>query len=185
MKLRHYNHLVCSCADHEDGVSTPDSVTASYLSVAVLATLPGTSMSTNEEIIRELYAVAEGASLNLDRFVALFAQDGYFLDMSSGQKWTGAEVRQPLEGLASTFPDFHRELLKVYSAANDVIVVELRLQGTHAGDFPIPGGVLRATGRRFDVPCCDVFVMEAGKVKAFHCYNMRSVWLEQLGAGKG
>jgi ketosteroid isomerase-like protein len=140
-------------------------------------------MATNEEIIRELYAVAEGASLDLDRFVALFAEDGYFLDMSSGQKWTGAEVRQPLEGLGSIFPDFHRELLKIYSAADGVIVVELRLQGSHAGDFPIPGGVLHATGKRFDVPCCDVFVLEQGKVKAFHCYNMRSVWLEQLGAG--
>jgi ketosteroid isomerase-like protein len=184
MKLLTYNPFVCSCADHEDGVSTPGIVTAPYLSIAVFATLPGTSMSTNEEIIRELYAVAEGASLDLTRFAALFAEDGYFLDMSSGQKWTGAEVRQPLEGLASIFPDFHRELLKVYSAADDVIVVELRLQGTHAGDFPTPGGVLRATGKRFDVPCCDVFVMERGKVKAFHCYNMRSVWLEQLGAGK-
>ncbi|WP_255517631.1 nuclear transport factor 2 family protein [Herbaspirillum sp. SJZ107] len=185
MKLRPYNHFVCSCADGEHGDGTPNIVMASCLSLAFLATSPGTSMSTNEEIIRELYAVAEGASLNLERFVALFAEDGYFLDMSSGQKWTGAEVRQPLEGLASTFPDFHRELLKVYSAADGVIIVELRLQGTHAGDFPIPGGVLRATGKRFDVPCCDVFVMEGGKVKAFHCYNMRSVWLEQLGAGKG
>lgn len=142
-------------------------------------------MSSNEEIIRELYKVAEAASPDLDRFVALFADDGYFLDMSSGQKWVGAQVRQPLEGLGSIFPDFHRELLKVHPAANDVIVVELRLQGTHAGDFPLPGGgVLPATGKRFDVPCCDVFVLGQGKVKAFHCYNMRSVWLEQLGAAE-
>lgn len=140
-------------------------------------------MPTNEEIIRELYAVAEAKSLDLDRFVALFANDGYFLDMASGQKWTGAAVRQPLEGLGAPFPDFHRELLKVYSAADGVVVVELRLQGTHEGDFPIPGGgVLPATGKRFDVPCCDVFVVENGKVKSFHCYNMRSIWLDQLGS---
>jgi ketosteroid isomerase-like protein len=182
MKLRAYNLFVCSHSDHGDDDSTLilSRVIFIYRSHCDLT---GTRMPTNEEIIRELYAVAESASLDLDRFVALFKEDGYFLDMSSGQKWTGAEVRQPLEGLASTFPDFHRELLKIYSAANDVIVVELRLQGTHAGDFPIPGGVLRATGKRFDVPCCDVFVLEQGKVKAFHCYNMRSVWLEQLGAG--
>lgn len=142
-------------------------------------------MSTDEEIIRELYAVAESSSLDPERFAALFADDGYFLDMATGQKWVGAAVRQPIEGLQSVFPDFHRELLKVYSAAPGVVVVELRLQATHAGDFPIPGGVLPATGKRFDVPCCDVFVLEQGKVKAFHCYNMRSVWLEQLGARKG
>jgi ketosteroid isomerase-like protein len=140
-------------------------------------------MPTNEEIIRELYAVAEADSLDLDRFAALFADDGYFLDMSSGQKWTGEAVRQPLEGLAAPFPDFHRELLKVVSTGDGVVVVELRLQGTHQGDFPLPSGAtLAGTGRRFDVPCCDVFVLENGRVKAFHCYNMRSVWLEQLGA---
>ena len=142
-------------------------------------------MSTNEEVIRELYAVAEAASLDAESFVDLFAQDGYFLDMATGQKWTGTEVRQPIEGLGSIFPDLHRELLKIYSAADGVVVVELRLQGTHAGDFPTPGGVLRATGKRFDVPCCDVFVVEQGKVKSFHCYNMRSIWLGQLGVGNG
>lgn len=101
--------------------------------------------------------------------------------MPSGLKWTGADVRQPMEGLKKPFPDFHRELLRIYSAADDVVVVELRLQGTHKGDFAIPGsGVLPGSGRTFDVPCCDVFVVKEGKVKAFHCYNMRSTWLEQL-----
>jgi len=138
-------------------------------------------MATNEEIVREVYAAAEASNLDLDKFISLFAEDGYFLDMASGMKWTGAEVRQPIEGISSTFPDFHRELLNVYSAAEGVVVVELKLQGTHQGDFAIPGGgVLPASGKTFDVPCCDVFIVQNGKVKAFHCYNMRSVWLEQL-----
>lgn len=140
-------------------------------------------MPTNEEIVREVYAAAEARNLDLDKFVSLFADDGYFLDMASGMKWTGAEVRQPMEGLEKPFPDFHRELLAVHPAADGVVVVELRLQGTHKGDFPIPGGsVLPASGKKFDVPCCDVFVVKDGKVKAFHCYNMRSAWIEQLTA---
>jgi Ketosteroid isomerase-related protein len=138
-------------------------------------------MPTNEDVVREVYAAAEAANLDLDRFVSLFAEDGYFLDVPSGLKWTGAEVRQPIAGISRPFPDFHRELLKVHSAGDGVVVVELRLQGTHKGDFMIPGGAfLPATGKRFDVPCCDVFVVEDGKVKAFHCYNMRSMWIEQL-----
>lgn len=140
-------------------------------------------MPTNEEIVREVYAAAEAKDLDLDKFVSLFADDGYFLDMSSGMKWTGADVRQPMEVIEEPFPDFHRELLAVHSAADGVVVVELRLQGTHRGDFPLPGGgVLQASGKTFDVPCCDVFVVKDGKVKAFHCYNMRSVWIEQLTA---
>ncbi len=102
--------------------------------------------------------------------------------MASGQKWTGAELRQPVEGLASTFPDMHRELLHVYSTSEEVVVVELRLQGTHEGDFHTPAGVLSATGKKFDVPCCDVFHVRDDKVRSFHCYNMRSIWLDQLGA---
>mgnify|MGYP003624151942 CR=1 FL=1 len=140
-------------------------------------------MPTNEDVVREVYAAAEARNLDLDKFVSLFGEDGYFLDVPSGLRWTGCEVRQPMEAIGKTFPDFHRELLKVYSTEEGVVVVELRLQGTHEGDFIVPGGgVLPATGKRFDVPCCDVFVVAKGKVQAFHCYNMRSVWLEQLGA---
>lgn len=140
-------------------------------------------MPTNEEVVREAYAAAEAKDLDLDKFVSLFADDGYFLDVPSGLKWTGAEVRQPMEGIQAPFPDFHRELLKVYSAGEGIVVVELRLQGTHKGDFMVPGGgVLPGTGKRFDVPCCDVFEVKDGKIKAFHCYNMRSTWLEQLTA---
>lgn len=126
---------------------------------------------TNEAIIRELYRVAEGDSLNADTFVSLFADDGYFLDVSSGQKWTGQEIREPVLGLILAYPDMHRELLKFHSTADDVVVVELKLQGTHQGDLPLPDGVLRATGKMFDTPCCDVWQLKDGKVKSFHCYN--------------
>lgn len=142
-------------------------------------------MITNEQIVRAVYAAAEARSLNADKFVSLFASDGYFLDMASGQRWTGEEVRQPIAGLASIFPNMHRELVKIYSTADDVVVVELRLQGTQAADFPIPGGVIPSNGKAFDVPCCDVFHLEGGKVVSFHCYNMQSIWLAQLTAAAG
>lgn len=137
-------------------------------------------MATNEEVIREVYALAEAKQLNPDRFAELFGEDGYFLDMSSGQKYVGDDVRQPVMALASIFPDFHRELLQIYSTSDDVVVVELKLQGTQEGDFPTPAGVLPASGRKFDVPCCDVFHVKDGKVKSFHCYNLASIWLDQL-----
>jgi ketosteroid isomerase-like protein len=129
------------------------------------------ALSTNEALIKELYRVAEARSLDADRFVSLFADDGYFLDMSSGQRWTGKEVREPVTGLISAYPDMHRELLKFYHTADDVVVVELRLQGTHKGNLPLPDGMLRPTNKPFDVPCCDVWRLEDGKVKSFHCYN--------------
>jgi ketosteroid isomerase-like protein len=136
-----------------------------------LAQSVGQREPTNEEVISEVYEVAEAPNLNADKFASLFADDGYFFDMSSGQRWTGQKVREPVTGLISAYPDMHRELLKFYSTADDVVVVELKLQGTHKGDLPLPGGVLRATGRKFDTPCCDVWKLKDGKVKSFHCYN--------------
>ena len=32
-----------------------------------------------------------------------------------------------------------------------------------------------------DAPCCDVFLIENGKVKSFHCYTAATVLLGQLG----
>jgi steroid delta-isomerase-like uncharacterized protein len=139
-------------------------------------------MPTSEAIIREVYASAEAKGLDAEKFISLFADDGYFLDMASGQKWIGQDLHQPVKGLASAFPDLHRELLRFYSTDDKTVLVELKLQGTHRGDLPVADGVLPPTGRTFDVPCCDVFHLADGKVKSFHCYNMKSIWLDQLGA---
>lgn len=136
-------------------------------------------MTTNEQIIRDVYAAAEGVSLDPDGFASLFHDDGYFLDQASGMRWTGDDVRQPIQGIASAFPDMHRELLSFYSVG-DAVIVELRLQGTHRGDLVTPKGVLPPTGETFDIPCCDVFHLRDGKVVSFHCYNEFPAWLSNL-----
>jgi steroid delta-isomerase-like uncharacterized protein len=138
-------------------------------------------MTTNEEIIDELYASAEGDSGDADRFASLFHDDGYFEDESSGMRLYGRDVGQLIRAVSEAFPDMHRERLRTY-ATDDTVIVELKLQGTHLGDFHTGEGVLPPTGRAFDVPCCDVFRLRDGKVEAFHCYNQLSVWLKQLGA---
>lgn len=138
-------------------------------------------MPTNEEIIRQVYEAAEASVRDTEKFISLFAEDGYFLDVPSGTRWVGSDVGQPVEALFVAFPDMHRELLKIHGSG-EVVVVELRLQGTHKGDFHIAGGVLPATGRTFDAPCCDVFRLKDGKVTEFRCYNDVSTWLDNLGA---
>ncbi len=94
----------------------------------------------------------------------------------------GEEVRQPIAGLVSIFPDMHRELVKVYSTAHGVVIVELRLHGTQAADFPVPGGFIPSNGKAFVVPCCDIFPLEGGKIVSFHCRNIKSIWVAQLTA---
>jgi predicted ester cyclase len=137
-------------------------------------------MRTNEEIVRELYSDAEGKSLNLDKFVAAFARDGYMLDVPSENKMQGQAIAASLAGFTAAFPDIHRELEHVY-VVGDTVIVELRIQGTHDGAL----GDLPPTGRKIDVPCCDVFRLQDGKVVAFNCYNMANMLQKQLGMSGG
>ncbi|BFO57286.1 hypothetical protein [Acidovorax sacchari] len=46
-------------------------------------------MTTNEDIIRQLYALAEGTGRDADKFAALFHADGFFQDESSGMRLYG------------------------------------------------------------------------------------------------
>lgn len=139
-------------------------------------------MTTNEEIVREAYRLAEGDTLDGPGFRALFTENGTFNDMPNSLTFRGDEIPQALAGLAGAFPDIHRELLGVH-ALGDVVAVELRIQGTHLGEFPTPAGVIPPTGRRIDVPTADLWHLRDGRIETFNCYNAANVWLAQLGAG--
>lgn len=139
-------------------------------------------MRDNETIIRELYAVAEGEPSDMEAFVSAFSSDGYMTDIPAGATLRGKAIGDYIGTLADAFPDIHRELFSIYVSGN-VVVVELAIRGTHKGALSLPSGVVAPTGRRIDVPCCDVFHLENGKVVSFHCYNAASVMQQQLGIG--
>jgi ketosteroid isomerase-like protein len=81
---------------------------------------------------------------------------------------------------AAAFPDMHRELYHMYFM-DDVVVVELSLNGTHRGDLVLPAGTIPPTGKVMKAPCCDVFHLVDGKVTSFDCYVAVPILLEQLG----
>jgi ketosteroid isomerase-like protein len=135
-------------------------------------------MSTNEDIIRNLYQLAEVK--DVPGFVKVFTEDGYFYDVSAGQKYYGQDIGKTVDIYARAFPDMHRELYSVY-VSGDVVVVELSLNGTHKGPLVLPAGTIPPTGKEFHAPCCDVFHLVNGKVKTFHCYTAATIMLGQLG----
>jgi ketosteroid isomerase-like protein len=141
-------------------------------------------MLRNEEIIRELYAAAEGQGTDIEKFVSLFSEEGYMYDIPSGIKFRGQAIGDSIAGLASAFPDVHRELISIYVVEN-VVVVELATRGTHKGELALASGTLAPTGKSIDVPSCDVFHLESGKIISFHCYKAASVMQQQLGVGLG
>ena len=136
--------------------------------------------SENEKIIRSLYAVAETQDSKL--FTSLFTEDGYFYDVSAGVKYYGKEIGKTIDIYATAFPDMHRDLIDIYVKDDEnLVIVELTLNGTHKGPLELPVGTISATGKVMKTPCCDVFHIENGKVKSFHCYTAGTIMLGQLG----
>lgn len=134
----------------------------------------------NEQLIRRLYHLAEATSKDTPKFVSLFADGGYFYDVAGGKKYYGRDIGLTVDVYATAFPDMHRELDRFYFHDN-VVIVELSLNGTHEGDLAMPAGVIPATGKRMRAPCCDVFHLEGEKVASFHCYVAVPILLAQLG----
>jgi ketosteroid isomerase-like protein len=134
---------------------------------------------TNEEIIRRAYDIAE--EKDIQGWIDGFTPDGVFVDHSVEATYVGpSEVAKPVEWYGAAFSNMHRELYDVY-VSGEVVIVELALQGTHDGALRLPFGILPPTGKDMDAPCADVFKLEGGKIKRFHCYPEASVILTQLG----
>ncbi|WP_313441002.1 ester cyclase [Novosphingobium sp.] len=136
-------------------------------------------MTDNLQTIKDLYAAAEGDSLDLAGFLACFSEDGYARNVPAQMDFRGEDIALVAGGMAEAFPDVHREIFSI-DAVEDLVVVELAIQGTHRGTLMTPAGPLPPTGRRIDVPCCDVFRLKGGKVASFHCCNAATILQQQL-----
>jgi ketosteroid isomerase-like protein len=132
----------------------------------------------NVAVVREAYAIAERK--DLEGWINVFTPDGVFNDNSVGETYRGRNLADPVRNYGAAFSNMHRELYRVYSDGN-VVVVQLALQGTHDGPLQLPFGELPATGKKMDAPCCDVFEIEDGKIKRFDCYPEGSMIFAQLG----
>jgi ketosteroid isomerase-like protein len=137
-----------------------------------------TNMTASEKVVRDGYAIAERQEV--EAFIAHFTPDGVFRNKGTGQEFQGRDVAIPLKIFATAFPDMHRELHRIYTTG-DLVIVELSLQGTHNGPLDMGMGIIPPTGQRMDAPCCDVFTVKDSKIQVFNCYPSVFVMLWQLG----
>lgn len=129
--------------------------------------------------VRNAYDVAERK--DLEGWIACFTENGEFTDNSVGITYRGRDLAIPVRNYGTAFSDMHRELGRIYTDGN-IVVVQLALQGTHDGPLELPFGELPATGKRMDAPCADVFELdEDGKIIRFDCYPEGSIIFAQLG----
>ena len=132
----------------------------------------------NEQVVRKAYQIAEDK--NVDGWVDAFTENSTFNYESIEVVYRGPDqLGKTVEIYATAFPDMHRELYRMYSTG-DIVVVQLALQGTHLGPLSLTRGA-SPTGKKMDAPCCDMFEISDGKIKRFDCYPEGSGVLTQLG----
>jgi steroid delta-isomerase-like uncharacterized protein len=79
------------------------------------------------------------------------------------------------------FPDGEVEVIRQL-AGEEGVTNEGIYRATHTAPMPLPdGSEVPPTGRRIEVPFCEVWRIEAGKVKSLHSYSDNLIVLGQLG----
>ena len=94
----------------------------------------------NEQVIRTLYSLAEAKSKDTPKFVAQFADGGYFYDVAAGKKYFGNDIGVTVDIYATAFPDMHRELYSLHTFDDQVLVEAVLFLTRKAVDPGDPGG---------------------------------------------
>ncbi|MBI2394555.1 MAG: ester cyclase [Deltaproteobacteria bacterium] len=122
---------------------------------------------------------------DLDKAVSIIATECEFQEMPTGQKFRGPEgVRQDLQMWLKAFPDGKCNITNVI-ANGDLVAVEFTGVGTQNGPLTGPDGKeIAATGRRAEIPFCDVHQIRNGKVVRVRSYYDQGSMMRQLGLMK-
>lgn len=111
---------------------------------------------------------------------ALFSPDVVTVEPAAGTMRGLAAFTGYMAAFHTAFPD-GRLNLKTAVEAGDTIIVEGSFTGTNTGPLMGPGGEMPATGRRLDLPFCDVFEARDGKIVAHRVYYDQVAFMKQLG----
>jgi hypothetical protein len=137
----------------------------------------------NLAVVLQAYHDGEGASLDPQGFMNLFAADGVLNgigDVNGQASLRGAQLSGLIVFLAQFLPDIHRELKQI-TVSGDVVCIELSIQGTFLGPFQTPVGPIQPTGAKIDFPTADFWYLRRGKVEVFDCHIAFATLYAQLG----
>lgn len=118
---------------------------------------------------------------DFDRAAELTAPDAEWVNVATGQTFHGPEgARQFLAGWAGAFPDSVVETTYALGGERGA-TLEFVGRGTQTGPLPSPAGDIPPTGRRVEVPFCQVLEIEGGKVRRARLYFDAFGMMQQLG----
>ncbi len=78
------------------------------------------------------------------------------------------------------FPDLHWEM-REFIEGSDTVVAEGVFIGTNSGTMVGPRGLIPATGRRVELPFCDIWKVRNGRIVENRIYYDQVTFLVQLG----
>jgi steroid delta-isomerase-like uncharacterized protein len=122
---------------------------------------------------------------NWDQAKAVFAEKGIYDEKATGRRIQGiAQIIEAWQGWAEAIPDSKATFVAEY-ACGDTAILEVVWKGVHSGPLQMPTGTIPASNKRIEVPACQVFKVESGKVQSFSHYFDLVTLLTQIGAFKG
>jgi steroid delta-isomerase-like uncharacterized protein len=132
---------------------------------------------TRERLVRE-HMESENEH-RFDATMETFHHPRYEL-VATGEVHDGeAEVAAYFEETRAAFPDQRNELISLHHA-DDAVIVEANLYGTHDGPFR----GLPPTGRSFEMRFCAIFVFEEDRLVCERVYFDAGSILQQLGVAR-
>ncbi len=138
--------------------------------------MPGTLGDRREAVVRE-HMESENRR-EFERALATFAHPRYEL-IASGEVYDGKDAVSRYYAVSrAAFPDQRNELRAIHQA-DDAVIVEFDLMGTHKG--PLRG--IAPTGRQFTCRMVALFLFEAGedRIVCERVYYDSATILRQLG----
>jgi steroid delta-isomerase-like uncharacterized protein len=122
---------------------------------------------------------------NWDKMKAVFAEGGVYDEKGTGRRIQGiGQIIEAFQGWAKAIPDSKATFVAEY-ASGDTVVLEVVWKGVHGGPLQTRTGTIPASNKRIEVPACQVFKVEGGKIQSFTHYFDMVTLLTQIGALKG
>lgn len=111
-------------------------------------------MTTNAQIIRDF--IASWSTLDVDRIVEFFAEDGVYHNMPIAPVAGRAHLRAFIAAFLRDWSATEWEIVTLIESGN--IVTAERIDRTKVG------------AKTVELPCCGVFEMEGGKIRVWRDY---------------
>jgi steroid delta-isomerase-like uncharacterized protein len=137
------------------------------------------SVQENLKIAREFYEGFNKRNFaNVQKFVDDNAQ---FQVIPFNTKFSGKEgYMQVVQGWTTAFSDGQCDITNI-AAGDDWAVVEFTGRGVQDGTLMSPEGSIMPTGKKVDIPFCDVFKIKNGKIVSHNSYFDTATMMKQLG----